>query len=189
MGYNKPKLTKEEVSQEFNLRELFKVDFDLPNDLVQNFAQDAIDKIIERTEKGKAIHGRNLKRPYSKAYKNSDEYKDFGKTGKVNMTLTGRMLDDIDIISEDGNSFKIGFEDRTETEKSFNHNTGDTVPKRPFFGLTKKETQELVRSYKDEINELKREFEESEEVQDRRSVADLLDDLNILLANDGFFDA
>ena len=146
MAYNKPTFNKNkilndyEVSQEFDLSDVFDVEFDLPGDLVSNIAQDIIDRIVERTEDGKAIHGRNLRRPYSKAYKESDEFKDFGKTNKVNMTLTGRMLDDIDIIEENGNSFKVGFTELIQNKKAYNHNTGDTTTKRPFFGVSKKES-------------------------------------------------
>lgn len=180
MSYQKPKLTESEVSQEFDLKEIFDVDFDLPNDLVQNFGQDLIDRIIERTEGGKAIHGRNLKRPYSKSYRDSDEYKDFGKTGKVNMTLTGSMLDDIDIIDDEGDTIKIGFNEDLQNKKAFNHNVGDTVPKRPFFGINKKELKKIAASYKEEIDELRQEVEETGEVTDTQTIGTLLAQLGVV---------
>jgi len=36
-----------------------------------------------------------------------------------------------------------------QTKKGFNHNTGDTVPRREFFGLTNQEAQGIANSVKE----------------------------------------
>jgi hypothetical protein len=156
MKLNKPKFSKKEVSQKFNLKDIFEVDFSQNPDLRDQIGQAIIDKIVDRTAEGKAIGGkRDLKGPYSKAYKNSDDYADFGKTGEINMELTGRMMDDIDIINETTNTIKVGFEERIEILKAYNHNVGDTVKKRDFFGVNKTEIAEIKKEFKPELADLK----------------------------------
>lgn len=181
MTFQKPKITKKEVSQKFNLGKLFGVDFAKDPDLKQEIGQAIIDKIIERTEEGKAIGGKKDLKSYSKEYVESDEFKDFGKSkNKVNMTLTGRMLDDIDIISESRNVIKVGFEDKTETEKAFNHNTADTIKtKRPFFGITKGELDEIRKEFRDDLKAIEPK-KRKKDAPNRTTVTELLTELNAL---------
>ena len=65
----------------------------------------------------------------------STEYKKYKKgivgNDKANMQLTGDMLGELD-LDYDEDSFTIFIDDPDEAVKAFNHNTGDTVPKRPF---------------------------------------------------------
>ena len=156
MDLKKPKFSKTEVSQKLNLKKLLGVDFKNHSDLKHQIAQELIDTIIERTESGKDVRGVGLKK-YSDSYKNSDTFKDFGKTGKVNMTLSGGMLDDIDVLNHTRNTVKLGFSDETETKKAFRHNTGDKAPKREFFGVTKKDIRNIKKTFGDELNEIKKE--------------------------------
>ena len=67
------------------------------------------------------------------------------------MTASGDMLGLMDIVQEKANSITIGWDDETETKKAYNHNFGDTVKKRPFFGLTKGELSELVSALKPDV--------------------------------------
>jgi len=116
------------------------------------FLQDAIDMIIERTKNNRSLSGSKFKSPYSDSYANSNDFKAHGKSkNNVNMTLTGDMLDSLDIISISGNNAVIGWEDDTENKKAYNHNTGDTVPKRTFLGLQAKEVSELKDKYKERV--------------------------------------
>lgn len=180
MTFQKPKLTKKEVSQKFNLGKLFGVDFSRDPDLKQEIGQAIIDKIIERTENGKAIGGKKDLKSYSKEYVESDEFKDFGKSkSEINMTLTGRMLDDIDIISESRNTIKVGFEERKEILKAFNHNTGDTVPKRKFFGITKGELDDIKKEFKDDLKAIEPKKRE-QDAPNRTTVTELLAELDAL---------
>ena len=180
MAWKKPKITKKEVSQKFNLGEYFGVDFGRDPDLKLEIGQAIIDKIIERTEDGQDISENDFKK-YSKEYVESDEFKDFGKSkNEINMTLTGRMLDDIDIISESRNTIKIGFEDETETLKAFNHNTGDTVKKRKFFGIRSEDLKEIGCEFRDELKAIKpKKRGGNGETPDRQTITSLLDSLSV----------
>lgn len=156
MALKKPKLTKNEVSQTINFKNDFGVDLSERPDLALAIGQAVLDRIEERTvEKNRGVDGRRLKK-YSKDYIDSDEFKDFNKNpNEVDMTLTGRMMDDMDILDLKGNNLKIGFLSSQENAKAYNHNVGDTVPKRPFFGVNKSDIKEIKREFKDNIDEIK----------------------------------
>ena len=149
--FNSPKITLDEVSQEFDLKKLFGVDLDAP-ELMEYIGERIIEKIRERTLDGKGINGKNLKKPYSESYSKTPEFKAFGKSkSNVNMTLSGDMLGLMQIIEAEDGKIKIGWDDPEQTAKAYNHNAGDTLPKRPFFGLNNTETKELVRELRPEI--------------------------------------
>ena len=139
---SKIKETKSQVSQTINIRKILGRS---PTEAEkQSIGQALIDRIIDRTESGKGLNGKNLKSPYSDAYADSLDFKAFGKSkNKVNMTLTGDMLASIDILSSTRDTITIGIEG-DEAPKAFNHQTGDTVPKRRFFGVTRKDIETAV---------------------------------------------
>jgi hypothetical protein len=147
MSKSKLKLTQTEVSQTFNLKEIFGVDVSDMPELKQAFGQALIDHMVERTEDGLDRNG-NKFQAYPKTYKESDAFKAFGKTSKVNLTMTGDMLGQIDIIETKGNEIKIGWRDETENAKAYNHNTGDTVLKRPFFGINNPDIASISKEFK-----------------------------------------
>lgn len=147
-------VTKEEVSQRFDLSEIAGVDLIDEPDLKAAIGQAIIDKMVNRSEKGKDLRGGTLA-PYKKSYKESDQYEAFGKTRKVNMTLSGGMLSLIDILDSTGNEIKVGWDDPTENAKAFNHMTGDTVTKRQFFGIAQKEVAEILDDFSEDIERIK----------------------------------
>ena len=141
----KIKASLEGLSQTINLKEVFGRDVSDRPALKQAFAQAVIDHIVERSESGKAVTGRNLKKPYSDEYAETLEFLAAGKSkGAVNMKLTGDMLRSIDLIDEDAQTITIGIDDPNEAPKAFNHQTGDTVPKRPFFGINQRELNDIA---------------------------------------------
>lgn len=146
MAKSKIKLSESEVSQTVDLKELFGPSLEGNEGLAQTIAQAMIDKIIERTESGKDINGKAFK-PYSKMYKDSLEYESFGKTSDVNLKLTGQMLGTLDVLETNESKVTIGWNDGTESAKAYNHNVGDTVPKRQFFGLTDAELESIRREF------------------------------------------
>ena len=157
-----PKFKKTKVSQQINLKEEFGFDFSGKNALKQAIGQAIIDKIVNRSKAGNGMSfgksgiGRKvkLKSPYSKSYADSLEFKAAGKSkNKVNMSLTGDMLGLIDITKIKGNTIEIGWEDADENKKAFNHSVGDTVPRRPFFGVNKKELNDIKSEFKSDIKE------------------------------------
>lgn len=119
--------------------------------LREAIGQAIIDKIIERTKSGVDINGKLFK-GYSKVYVKSDEFKAFGKSkDEVNLTLSGAMLDTMDIISQDGNKITIGWDDDEEIAKAYNHNVGDTVSKRQFFGLKPKDVKQIKSMFYEDV--------------------------------------
>lgn len=150
-----PQFKKDKVSQKFNLQEMFGVSFKDAPELRASIGQAIINKIIERTEAGAGIGGRPFSfGKYSDEYSESVEFKAAGKDQhEVNMSLTGDMLGLMDVINETSNTIEIGWLDDTQNAKAFNHNTGDTVPKRPFFGLSRSEVKELVAEFKPEVRD------------------------------------
>lgn len=149
----KPKVTLEEVSQEIDLNKLFGSDISEDEQLVLKIGQKIIDYMEERVDDGLGYGRTKLKSPYSDAYANSLNFKAAGKSKTdVNMKLSGDMMASIDIIEVNGSKVTIGIDDPDQVPKAFNHQTGDTVPRRPFFGVTNEELKQYVLSeFKDEI--------------------------------------
>jgi hypothetical protein len=131
-----PVIKKSGVYQKFNLKEMFGVDVSRSPELKKAIGQAIIEHIVKRTEDGMGRDGKALKSPYSDSYSESLPFKAAGKSKRnVNMTLNGDMMGLLDIIDESANTITIGWEDETEILKAYNHNVGDTLPRRPFFGL------------------------------------------------------
>lgn len=151
----KRKLDEKEVSLEIDLKKLFGTNVTDPS-LRRSIAESLIETINKRTEKGDGVDGNGsivkLQSPYSKAYSESLEFKAFGKKkNKVNMTLTGSMLSSIDLIDDTRSSIIIGINNE-EAPKAYNHMTGDTVPKRPFLGLTSKDLDKVREEFSDAVD-------------------------------------
>jgi len=163
MAKPKIKISKNNVEQTIDLEDLFGVSFKGAPALKEAIGQKIIDRIVQRTEAGDSMtfnskgDGRvgKLKKPYSKSYVDSTEFKAHGKSkNKVNMKLTGDMLGLLDIKKQSGDSITIGWNKGDgQDAKAFNHSTGDTVPKRPFFGVNKKELDRIKKGFKSEVKE------------------------------------
>jgi hypothetical protein len=155
-----PTITLRKIEQEIDLEDFFPgVDFSQERSLKESIGQAIIDRIASRTEAGDGMkfsasgQGRSvaLKSPYSKPYVDSLEFKAAGKKkNKVNMSLTGDMLAAMGIeVGSDG-KFTITLDD-DQVPKAFNHLTGDTVPERPWFGISKAELKSILSDYSAEI--------------------------------------
>lgn len=150
----KRSLSEEKVALEIDLKKLFGKSITDPG-IRRAIGESLIDKIISRTESGQGVDGKGqvvkLKSPYSDPYVNSIEFKAFDKSKtKVNMKLTGSMLASIDMIDDRSDKISIGI-DNEDAPKAFNHITGDTVPSRPFLGLTAKDLDEVKKEFEKEI--------------------------------------
>lgn len=160
-----PVFKKDRVYQRFNLKEIFGVDFaDMP-ELKQALGQAAIEKILSRTAEGSWRPG---SRPstkanrYSESYTNSLTFKAAGKSkDRVDLKLWGDMLGTLDILETDRNTVTIGWGDELQAAKAYNHNTGDTLPKRPFFGLSASEVKALKREYADAVRAAKEDLKKN----------------------------
>lgn len=155
-----PKFKKTNVEQTIDLKEVFGIDFRGLTSLKEAIGGAILERIRQRTESGDGISFTGdrarpvkLKAPYSKQYADSLDFKAFGKSrNNVNMKLTGDMLGLMDIKRQSGNSITIGWSSAEENAKAFNHSVGDTVPRRPFFGVSKTELADIRKEFKSEIN-------------------------------------
>ena len=122
----------------------------------------------------------------------STKYKKYKKqfvgNTKANMQLTGDMLGELD-LDYDEDSFTIFIDDPDEAIKAFNHNTGDTVPQRPFIpddGKNQKFHKKSVRDkYESKIKKFANNLPKKPEGQ--KSVGKIsLDDFVQTVATDKF---
>jgi hypothetical protein len=127
-GIKKPKYSKSEVSQTFNLKKI--LGYSPSERQKEMFFNLAVDKMVQRTAQGTDINGKSFK-PYSKEYAAEKGV----SRGSVDLIREGDMLDSNIKESKQKNILKIKVEEGRETLKSFNHNTGDTLPKRNYFGF------------------------------------------------------
>lgn len=165
MAVKPPSFKKKSVKQTINLEREFGVSFvDAPR-LRNKIGRRIVEKQKERTLNNKKYQpggGRpgGLEKPYSEKYVNSKAFKDAGKSANdVNMTLKGKMLKSWGIVKKTTNTITQGFSNvrkNVENKKAFNHNTGDTVPQRPFFGVTNSELKQIKKEFKPELDKLKK---------------------------------
>jgi hypothetical protein len=112
-----------------------------------------IDRIVKRTKSGVDKRGVDFAE-YSKAYEQSIEFKAAGKSGSVDLTLTGDMLDSIRILANEDGKLTIGFENgSTENGKADGNIRGtygqqkQVGPKRDFLGISKAELSDILEKY------------------------------------------
>lgn len=109
------------------------------------------DKIEERVCESR--YRRIEKRTYSEDYRDSLPYRVSGKTGVVNLKLTGDMIDNLGVIRDTKNRITLGYPDELNKAKAFNHHTGDTVPVREFMYLTNAELADVKREFASRISQ------------------------------------
>lgn len=131
----KPKYSLSEISQEIDLEEV--LGRRVSEVEARQFIDDAINLIIERTQSGEDINGKSFKE-YSKDYA---EFKGVSR-GAVDLTLMGDMLAAVNGENE-GTRVRL-FIESDQVPKAYNHNVGDTLPKRTFFGLTNSEIESIA---------------------------------------------
>lgn len=136
------RISKSEISQSFDLKKLLDQD-KVSKEQKDLFYDLVVDKMLDRTLSGEDVNGSRFKQY-------SEKYADFKGVSRnsVDMTLKGDMLD---AIKKDikGNRVRIVIDDSDEVLKSFNHLTGDTLPKRDFFGFKNEDDlDDIVREVK-----------------------------------------
>lgn len=120
--------------------------------------EDLIEHMRKRTEKGLDKDGDRFP-GYSKSYKNSLDFAIAGKSpGKVNLTQTGDMLSDIEVLSIRGDKLLIGFKNGTlSNDKADGHITGwqgRSKTKREFLGFEggeRKVMKEIIKKHEKEV--------------------------------------
>jgi hypothetical protein len=128
-----------------------------------------IDAIIDRTKSGKDKNNRDFKGAagkYSTGYKNSFDFKLGGKSksGPVNLTLSGEMLDALTVLGTSKGEITIGIpaDDDFNNKKaegnitgSYGRPKGDSSKARDFMGMSKAQLKEITTKYpttKNEVN-------------------------------------
>lgn len=181
-----PKFKKSKVTQEIDLQELFGVDFKGRRDLREALGEAMLEKIRARTARGVGMkfsskRGTPVKlKAYSKQYKESEEFEAHGKSpSKVNMNLTGTMMDTMDIVKQTGNKITLGWDEDEENAKAFNHNTPKSkeapLPQRPFFGLNKSELKEIAKDFKKDIKSIVKDGQDKSDAAFNANILALID--------------
>ena len=162
----KIKLSQDEVSQTFNLKKL--LGYDPSEDQKELFYALAVDKMVQRTVEGKDINGKKMGSyaPYSPDYA---KLKGVSRSS-VDMVLNGDMLDSFEDSNEGKGILKISIKDGVETEKAYNHNVGDTLPKRPWFGF---KSEKDIKDILIEVDDLKDDTEKESGSRVKSAFGDL----------------
>ena len=106
--------------------------------------QEIIDYIVERTQEGTDKRGK----PFKKLSKDYAKFKrSIGAGGQADLTLSGDMLGELDIISDKNGEITLGFEDSEQNDKADGHITGmrGKGVKRDFLGVWKYEVAEIIK--------------------------------------------
>lgn len=133
---------------------VFKVPSGLDDDARDQLADDIIETIRRRTEKGMDKNGKRFP-GYSDEYAASLDFKVAGKSkSKVDLTLSGDMLAALTVLDSRPGKITIGFESGTEENARADGNIRGTYggsPKpskaRDFLGLPPSELERLLRFY------------------------------------------
>lgn len=116
--------------------------------------------MLDRTSSGQDISYRDF-RQYSKEYA---ELKGVSRDA-VDMELTSRMLANAKVKKATKEEIVLAITKNKEKLKAYNHNVGDTLPKRPFFGHYLKDAKDIARNVLSEQDEQDREVLTDEEKQ------------------------
>ena len=158
----KLKLTESEVSQEIDLEKVLGAASDIPA-VTEAFSQALLDHIRERTESGRDVNGKifpSAKKSdgYSESYKDSLAFKVYGKTNKINMRLTGDMLDTM-FADQSNGKLKLTFDGPENNIKAYAHMSGfeghptiKGAKPREVFGIPDKELEKIAKEYKPNLN-------------------------------------
>ena len=126
----------------------------------QQLGLEVAEFVRQRSESGLDKNNKAFPK-YSKAYKESLDFNNAGKTSKVDLTLSGDMLIDLDILSNRSDKIVIGYEKGTEENSKADGNVRGTygksspIPgkKRDFMGITKTDYNNIVRGVRSRYGE------------------------------------
>lgn len=127
--------------------------FNLPSDFDSTDRDKAasliIEKIVQRTTNNIDSEGKRFKN-YSEAYSSSLEFKIANKSkNDPNLTLTGDMLNSIQVIDTGPGFITLGYNEGTpENDKATWAERSDNGPARKFLGLTDKELEQVIAEVK-----------------------------------------
>lgn len=134
-----------------------KVPRNLPQSVKEAIAQEVIDEVIKRTQRGTDKDGDGFP-SYSKSYKDSFEFQ-FKSGSSVDLTLSGEMLDSMEVVEvKDNGEIIIGYDNADSALQgkvegnvrgSYGQSSGNRSKARNFLGLPKEALQKIIKSYTD----------------------------------------
>lgn len=151
-------LNKQSMGLILDLEQDFGIKEDVSRELVEKIGEEAVKTIIKRSLSHKSLEGKKFK-PYTSEYAKRKGV----SRGSVNLKLHGDMFDSLGIGETTSKTVKIDFDDPLQSLKAFNHHTGDTLPRRPFFGLQKKEINEIKKRLKKDLEKEKKRTQEEKD--------------------------
>lgn len=116
---------------------------------------EVVEFMIKRTQKGLDKDNRRLK-PYSKGYKESFEFRAAGKSGKVNLTSSEEMMDEMKGLKDTDGSLDIGYDGRKNAlnGKVEGNRLGTYGNKKPvvsggrdFLGITNSDLKRILKRF------------------------------------------
>lgn len=135
-----------------------KVTIDIPkgydSEERRSIGVDIIDRIIDRTKSGKDKNGEDFT-GYTPEYKKSFDFKLAGKGSTVNLTLSGEMLNSLEVLETSDGSITIGYRpnDKFNNDKAEGNILGSYGGKpnpgkaRDFLGATSIEVDTILKKY------------------------------------------
>ena len=122
---------------------------EIPSERVsREIGREIVKQIQLRTENGKDVNGQSFERYSEDWAKKKGVSRD-----SVDLLLTGSMLGSMQVVRATKNTVTIGFNGQKNNNKAFNHNEGETVPRREFLGLTRSDEDEVFRKFKDRLED------------------------------------
>lgn len=126
---------------------------DYSSDDAETMAEEILNFIIERSKKGNGSDGEKFP-GYSDSYKKSLDFKIAGKSSKVDLTLSGEMLDSLEVLSAKKGKIVIGFEKGSDMNARAEGNIlgsyGQSKPNpskaRNFMELSNNELSKIIKS-------------------------------------------
>jgi len=136
-----------------NIQTKIKIPKSIPEEDLEDLGADIVEFIRQRTESGKDEDGRAFPR-YSESYKKSLDFKIAGKGGKVNLTLSGDMLQALEVLQTKPGEIKIGYNKGDDEAGRAEGNIlgsygGDENPSkaRRFLGISEKDLNKILKKY------------------------------------------
>jgi len=117
--------------------------------MIKSVADETRKDIIRRAQRGINIKDGRFK-GYSKQYEAQKRRR--GGGSRVNLTLTGDMFNSMVVSKMSRFKYRLHFNDSFENDKASRHNRGDgKMPKREFFGISRKMRAKLKKRYSNAI--------------------------------------
>lgn len=161
-------LSEKVMSQEVDLRELFGRE-PKPVELAA-FEEGAVETIIKRTQSGNDKNGDPFK-------EYSPDYAEQKGSSDVDLTLMGDMLLGVQ-TRRTGNGVEIYLEG-DQVPKGYNHQVGDTLPKREWFGLTEDEAREIANRVKEKDSIPSTPFSSFLQQQEELNISEILANIGL----------